>query len=200
MSYSLSLLREMWPKNIIGPHAAIHILDLALESDDEQIQQEAAQILLANSERIAFSTTELPFPQKFNDKWDTEFKFNIRSVMFRSLIGALSTSPIQKWDRSIINEVILGLHAGMEKEPDPPLRRGLAYAVELLVRCAHSEMPRSRRIAATGASLESIRNDAIKYLNLGGHDAHVNNQGLQALTNLASKSDAELRDTQQAGE
>jgi hypothetical protein len=81
---ALSLVQEMWPKGQMSASAAVHAIDIAL-GEKRELQCTAANILLANVERLDVGDHVSEWPSRLN-AWDRTLDVECRYAIALALV------------------------------------------------------------------------------------------------------------------
>lgn len=132
LGFGLTLLEEMWPEERVTPHAAIWLINKALQTHQRELQDHGAAILRDNASRLALPKGDYCWPSCIDWHWKNELSVEARECLLRALVSLLPSHAKSKWDSDSLIGVLINLDC-IRSDSDPAISAGATRAAFVLV-------------------------------------------------------------------
>ena len=128
LNFALALLGEIWPKQGMSPDAACWLIDKCLQSADQDIQADAANMLLVNANSLS-EVECFSWPRILWRSWPASITGYARLYILQALIRCLMSKSAEKWSSQCLNGFLDQLVRIKEEEDDDDLLRNGATII-----------------------------------------------------------------------
>jgi hypothetical protein len=130
LELAVTLVNEMWPAGDISDRAALSILDEALESDDVELQTNAAWDVVGQAKALV-SDDGYTAPTVLSE-WRTSLDDEAREILMRAVIEMM-TEAAGKWERTGFSAFLDLCERIRQRETVPRIRAAASMLAFLIV-------------------------------------------------------------------
>jgi len=113
LEFALILLRQIWAANRITAASAVWLINRGLTSkgaEAEELQEMAAELLLANAEKLLDPKGGFVLPNCLSLEWPLELNEYTRSRILEVLLEVVLRRPWAQWDEQYLDGVVYMLY------------------------------------------------------------------------------------------
>lgn len=132
LDFALQLLKQLWPQGGIDSPGAVWVINKGLEADSKAIQEEAAELLRANAERLPDEKGGHVWPYE-PETWKPELSVSARISLLEALLLCFLSRKIGYWDEHYLVGTVLPLSAILETDDSPHVRSVATLALQELL-------------------------------------------------------------------
>lgn len=134
LDLAITILRPMAEKKDIDMNSAVLLIDKALKSGDETLQEEASEILLDNSDKLITEDGSFFWPRYVNAKWDQNMDYRVRENILLTLMEMLLTNKFEDWKPLSIIGIIAQLEVIWNTDTDDGIKYGAGFCLNTIIR------------------------------------------------------------------
>jgi hypothetical protein len=134
LEFALALLDQMLPTSQVDPASAIWLVDEAFRSNSVELQDEAAEILHRNVERLLDEDGSFLWPRTIATTWQPDLTEYARETILEVVIRVLLLRPSKDWSQEHLTAIGSILHLIVIKDRTPRIIKGAMLALKLLLK------------------------------------------------------------------
>lgn len=133
LDFALSLLSQKWAAGKLDSEMAILILNKALTSTDENIQERAALMLQSNVKKLAVPGGQYLWPPCVDWNWPKELGENTQEYLLRAFLQLIRQHSVEEWDQDWLVGAFNALYVIQKSSTLLRIQRGAARAAAVVL-------------------------------------------------------------------
>ncbi|MCP4251939.1 MAG: hypothetical protein GY775_00795 [Candidatus Scalindua sp.] len=133
LDLALAMLNEMLFLERIDPNSAIWVINRGLESNDELMQRESAELLNRYYSKFLLDKGASLFPRSLELVWNIELPILAREEASRALLNMISARPYVEWDRGYLNANVVTLISIWQTETNESIKQGVGLCLSKIL-------------------------------------------------------------------
>lgn len=122
LDLALTMLNQMLSSGRIDSNSAVWVINRGLESNDERLQREAAELLSRYYDKFLTEKGQSVFPRAIELTWNVKLPILVRQETSLALIKMIVYRPYAKWDKGYLNANVVTLISIWKTETDKGIK------------------------------------------------------------------------------
>lgn len=131
--FAISLLDELWPKDLIATPSAVWVINNSLKSTESGAAEVAANSLRANCDRLLDGSGNKWWPTDFVFELPNELSDYARLAIQNARIRSMLSADYDYWDQSSLNVDFVALTYTFREDSSPGIRQSAAAFLSMLL-------------------------------------------------------------------
>jgi hypothetical protein len=155
--FALSLLDELWPKDLVRSPSAVWVINCCLQSEDVEIAELAATLLWANAAKLPDDHGGKSWPANYDWQVPNTMSLLTRRLLLMARVKSLLSRPFDYWDRNILNADILALSNSFRTDSSSELTQSAAAYLRTLLQVYDPSDKQVLHLPTGLLSIEEVR-------------------------------------------